>query len=536
MKALSLLFTLLLSFSSYATTKVTASVSQNPVAVGQAFTLEVVADDTLPVNEFDPSVLLRQNFVVGSTATGRQHTSINGKSSTQTRWTTTLLVREEGSYLIPSFTIGGQATIPIKLKAKVIDKLDPSNDQVRMEVSIDQHQVYLGQPVRYTSKIWVANSLDQANIIAPNMLNAKIDKLGDDKQDLEIVDGKRYRTLIRQWLITPEKAGQFDIKGAHLSGLVNDGNYRTRPIDIEAQNLSLKVNPPPANFPGTWLPSSDLLLSEEVQPLQSDYQQGQAFTRIINLTVAGITEKQLPEIELDYGDNFRVYPEPYQDRTIVKDGIVFAQRTLHVALIPINSGQLTLPAWKLPWWDLSKDKLAYAEIEKREIKVSPAPMSSQLNSMPPASTTSAITTAQGDERASKTSLWTWFFALAWLSTLAALIFIWWRYQPQSHKHKVSKDRHTQAKEQPSDSWSSFSSYCQQNQTQLAEQMLNRWVSQQQLTKQFSDLQAELSAINWGKENQPDLDLKDYYQRCLAMKNTLENQAKQAHQSLASLNP
>ena len=191
MKALSVIFILLLSFNGYATTKVTASVSQNPVAVGQAFTLEIVADDTLAASEFDSSVLLRQKFVVGSTSTSRQHTSINGESSTQTRWTTTLLVREEGNYLIPSFNIGGQNTTPIQLKAKTIAAIEPSKDQVRMEVSLDNAEVYIGQPVTYTAKIWVANSLDQANIIAPSMLGAKIEKLGDDKHDLEIIDGKR---------------------------------------------------------------------------------------------------------------------------------------------------------------------------------------------------------------------------------------------------------------------------------------------------------------------------------------------------------
>ncbi|MDO6684738.1 MULTISPECIES: BatD family protein [unclassified Agarivorans] len=529
MKALSLLFILLLSLNSYATTEVTATVSQNPVAVNQAFTLEIVANDTLPASEFDSSVLLRQKFVVGGTSTSRQHSSINGVSSTQTRWTTTLLVRDEGTYLIPSFNIGGQQTIPIQLQAKVIEAIEPSKDQVRMEVSLDNAEVYIGQPVRFTAKIWVANSLDQANIIAPSMLGAKIEKLGDDKQDLEVIDGKRYRTLIRQWLITPEKAGQFEVRGPRLSGLANDINRRARPVDIAAQTLSLEVKAPPADFPGTWLPSTDLLLYEEVQPLQSDYEQGQAFTRIINLTVAGITEDQLPDITLDYGDDFRVYPEAYQDRTIVKDGIVFAQRSLNVALIPVNPGEITLPGWSLAWWDLGKDEQALAKVAERTITVVPAPVNQQLVPIQTNLAAQANTVTEP-----VTSLWTWFFAIAWLITLALLIAIFTRMQKQ--KTAVDSPVNTDFPTVVDDNWQQFADACKQQQSQQAEQALQKWLAQQAPSKEFAALLRILSKSNWGGEQEQRLNLVDFYQRCAALKSTLAKIKEQEQPALSSLNP
>ncbi|WP_221073983.1 BatD family protein [Agarivorans aestuarii] len=530
MKALSVFFILLLSFNAYATTKVTASVSQNPVAVGQAFTLEIVADDTLAASEFDSSVLLRQKFVVGSTSTSRQHTSINGESSTQTRWTTTLLVREEGNYLIPSFNIGGQNTTPIQLKAKVIEAIEPSKDQVRMEVSLDNAEVYIGQPVTYTAKIWVANSLDQANIIAPSMLGAKIEKLGDDKQDLEVIDGKRYRTLTRHWLLTPEKAGEFEVRGPRLSGLANDINRRARPVDIAAQTLSLEVKAPPASFPGRWLPSNDLLLYEEIQPLQSDYQQGQAFTRIINLTIAGITEEQLPEIDIDYGEDFRVYPEAYQDRTIVKDGIVFAQRSLNVAIIPVNEGELTLPGWSLPWWDLSKDQQASADIAPRTITVVAAPVSQQLQTL----SSNQDIAPEVIEKPS-TSLWTWFFALAWLITMALLVWV-------IKRKKVTTTAKTQVEQNDvvatldDNYWSQFSAACNSGQMQLAEQALGKWLTKQELSDSFHNLHKEISAANWASEAKEDFDLMAFLERCQVLKKQFQNKKEQGEAALSSLNP
>ncbi|WP_406611117.1 BatD family protein [Agarivorans sp. JK6] len=529
MKALSVFFILLLSFNAYATTKVTASVSQNPVAVGQAFTLEIVADDTLAASEFDSSVLLRQKFVVGSTSTSRQHTSINGESSTQTRWTTTLLVREEGNYLIPSFNIGGQNTTPIQLKAKTIAAIEPSKDQVRMEVSLDNAQVYIGQPVTYTAKIWVANSLDQANIIAPSMLGAKIEKLGDDKQDLEIIDGKRYRTLTRHWLVTPEKAGEFEVKGPRLSGLANDINRRARPVDIAAQTLSLEVKAPPASFPGTWLPSNDLLLYEEIQPLQSDYQQGQAFTRIINLTIAGITEDQLPEIDIDYGEDFRVYPEAYQDRTIVKDGIVFAQRSLNVALIPVNEGELTLPGWSLPWWDLSKDQQASADIAPRTITVVAAPVNQQLQSLP--SNQQVLPEVQ--EKPS-TSLWTWFFAFAWIITLGLLVWVI-RRKSSNAKQEAQLAPDASAVDLDDDYWAQFAAACKADQKLQAEQALAKWINKQQLTSSFAALHKEISAANWASDDKTDFDLLAFFQQCQALKKQGQGK-KEREEGLSPLNP
>ncbi len=530
MKALSLCFMLLLSFSSYATTKVIATVSQNPVAVEQAFTLEIVADDTLPSSEFDPSVLLRQKFVVGGTSTARQHTSINGQSSTQTRWTTTLLVREAGNYLIPSFNIGGQSTQPIHLKAKKIEAIEPSKDQVRMEVSLDSAEVYLGQPVTFTAKIWVANSLDQANIFAPNMLDAKIEKLGDDQQDIEIVDGKRYRTLIRRWLITPKKAGAYEVRGPRLSGLANDINHRARPIDIAAQTLALTVKAPPADFPGSWLPSTDLLLNEELQPLQSDYQQGQAFTRIITLTIAGITEEQLPEININYGPDFRMYPEPYQDRTIVKDGIVFAQRSLNVALIPVTTGELSLPAWSIPWWNLESDQLATAELKARQISVVPAPVNQALSPITPSSPNNAQPASS-----STSSGWlTWFFGLAWLCTLAA--FVWFVRQTQQRPTIKASGIAAQANKltQP-DYWQQFADACKRGASQQAEQALTHWVNQQQAASQWRSLVKKITAENWANAPQ-QLDLNEFYQACLTYKRETEQTTQREQLSLSSLNP
>lgn len=521
---LALFMALFFSHLAHAATEVTASVSHNPVAEGQPFTLNIEANSNLPANAFDPQLLLRQGFVVGNTSTGRRQTTINGVSTTSTTWTTTLMARTAGDYTIPAFEVGDGRTKAIQLRVKQGDV--QQQQEIRLESSLDRRTVYIGQPAVYSTKVWVASNLEQANIIPPSMLGASFETLGEDQQEMEIVDGKRYRTLTRRWLLTAEQAGSFNISGTRLSGITSDRYGRSLPVDVVADTLAIEVKPIPDGAMLNWLPSTDVFLNDELQPEQSRYQQGEAFTRRITLNIAGITEEQLPDISLDYGDDFRVYPEPYQDKTVVQDGIVFAQRVLSAAIIPSRSGELTLPGWQLDWWNVEQDEAMLAELPSKQIEVD----ASRVNTL--ALPEPAISPSGNTPAAQRQHSWlTWLFGLAWLTTA----FLWLWHSRRTPKQVVESEDETSPTLNHSPAWQAFEKACQRDNAHQAEYQLRRYLQaepNQELEKVLEELSQQLwSPLKDDVSDKPDL--LALLQRCQQVRTQA---ASSKTQVLPPLNP
>ncbi|RKF19670.1 protein BatD [Alginatibacterium sediminis] len=417
--------------------KVSASVNQNPVIAGQAFTLEVVADASLDVSKFDASSLLRAGFVVGSTSTSRNYENINGKSSQETRWITTLLVREAGSYLIPSLNVDGIETQPIQIEAIAMQTMTEDDPAVQMQINIEAETAYVGQALRYQMRLLVADQLEQANILAPNALGAKIEQLGEDERSTEVIQGRRYRVLSRYWLITPQTAGEISITSPHLSGVARTANNSVIAVELEEDPFVLDVKGIPENYDGTWLPSHDVAISESIEPEVLNISAGDGFVRQISITVAGLGVNQLPSLDQDYGADFRAYPEPPVDRTYVKDGVVLSKRVQRTTLIPNKSGNLVLPGISLPWWNTKLDQREIAQIDGRVIIVEPSQTVESIVSV------AAQSTENGTHDLSEkpNSKWSWFFASAWIATLLAWLglFLYKRRQLQGQGLKAQPE-------------------------------------------------------------------------------------------------
>ena len=69
------------------------------------------------------------------------------------------------------------------------------------------------------------------------------------------------------------------------------------------EDIKLNVKPIPIDYQGQWLPSELLSLHQEWQPSPDEFKVGEPITRTITLTVAGLSEEQLPEI--NYGNATR---------------------------------------------------------------------------------------------------------------------------------------------------------------------------------------------------------------------------------------
>ena len=469
--------------------EVQAVIDKNPVIVDESFTLTVSANDDLPRNAFQSDVLTG-SFIVGATSVDRSTSIINGQMERLTRWRVTLIARRPGQYEIPSFNIDGKRTAPI-----VVDVVEPSESPsergpVFVTAEVDNLHPFVQQQVRYTVKLHLAQTLESGSISPPDIDHADLQQASNDEDRQEIVDGQRYRVITRTYFITPRRSGELTIQGSRFDGQVRDSSTRSfatfsRPQSVTAlaPDITLDVQAQPADYDGHWLPSEQVVLSEEWDE-ERRFIVGEPINRVVTLTALGVRDEQLPELTFNYPAELRFYPERTDRDSFTRQGQRFAQAQYRGVLIPAQAGAFELPSVEVTWWDISAERLRTASIPARRIDVhEPAGgLTSPLAqpSEPPQPSTEP-TLLSGPHVTARSGWWiaaTLVFAALWLFTLALAIWLWRRdAQPRRDPTVRNPPQVPVASRQP---LRDLQQACKGNDAPATYSALNRWLKTTEL--------------------------------------------------------
>ncbi|BFT30931.1 BatD family protein [Alteromonas sp. D210916BOD_24] len=356
---------------------VEATIDRNPVMLDEAIRLTITADGSAERDAFDSSPLLK-DFVVGRTSVSSQTSIVNFDTKRTTVWTTTLFPRKEGNFTIPALTIEGKRTQPIQVKVIPVQEQTSVARDYFVTTDIDLKEAYLNQQLLYTVKLYLSSNIERGSLQAPEMQNAEITQLGDDKQYTDIVNGKRYQIIERQFAVVPQASGEFTLRGPIFSGEVMAPNTnqrfgffnRTQQVNRVGPDITVTIKPIPQGIGYPWLPSEMVRVDEE-WPQGDNFIAGEPVTRIITLTALGVVEEQLPEIPEFYPPNFKLYPDQSNTTTVEKDQHLISQRQTSLAIIPTEAGSFVLPEITIPWFNTLTEKTEYATIPARSITVLP---------------------------------------------------------------------------------------------------------------------------------------------------------------------
>ena len=380
------LLTLLLSTAAYADVhSLEATIDRNPVMLDEAIRLTVTADGSADRDAFDSSPLLK-DFVVGRTSVSSQTSIVNFDTKRTTVWTTTLFPRKEGTFTIPSLTIEGKSTQPIQVKVIPVQEQSNVARDYFVTTDIDVKEAYLNQQLLYTVKLFLSSNIERGSLQAPEMQNAEITQLGEDKQYTDIVNGRRYQIIERQFAVVPQASGEFTLRGPIFTGEVMAANTnqrfgffnRTQQINRVGPDITVNIKPIPQGIDYPWLPSEMVRVDEE-WPQGDSFVAGEPVTRIVTLTALGVVEEQLPDIPEFYPPNFKLYPDQSNTTTVEKDQSLISQRQTSLAIIPTQPGNFVLPEITIPWFNTLTQQTEYATIPARSITVAPASGANNAN-------------------------------------------------------------------------------------------------------------------------------------------------------------
>ena len=361
---------LLCAIPSFAATKLQASVDKNPVLAGEFFMLNISVDDNVKGEQPDTSVLLK-DFVVGPTSLSTRTNIINGSINKQTTWSVKLMTRTEGQYTIPSFTVSGLSSQPIDLTVTKRAANADNNNDIFVKTSLSSNSLYVQEAGVYTLKLYLAKELLDGSLSTPSMEDAQLTQLGKQTESYELVDGKRYLVITREYLIQPQKSGPYTIAAPVFQGRVQQ-NYRQLEVSAIGEDQQIEIKPIPSDYKGAWLPSELVNLGEEWQPSDDTIEVGTPITRTITLTALGVTKEQLPDIEMPTINGIRSYPDQKENNNAVRNGRVVSQQTASYALLPQTPGTYTLPEIKLPWFNTKINRISFATLPARKITVTPS--------------------------------------------------------------------------------------------------------------------------------------------------------------------
>ena len=406
-----------------------AWLEQPQVTLGQAVTLNVETDAVSATPDLTP---LMRDFDVEGQSDSRSVRMVNGRMSASTTFSLTLRPRRAGTLAIPALQVGNERTAPLTLEVSATATAGAaSNGLVFVETEVDDPNPYVQQSVGVTVRLYYATPLVSGQLDLDPPDGALLQRVGEIVQSSREIDGRRYSTAERRFLLVPERSGALIVPGARFEGRGAGGwmddllGGNSRQVNITGAPRTLQVRPQPAGAPQPWLPVRDLRMRYTAVPQQ--LRTGEAGTLTIETTVVGATQAQLPELPTPSIPGAQVFAEPPQFEERFVGGTPQVTLTRRYSVVPSQAGRLVVPGTAMAWWDVRAGAARRATLPDLTLPVVVGTGSPPSVPVAGAARGAATLPAGTDddillegERRVPPRMWPWLaagFALLWLITL-----------------------------------------------------------------------------------------------------------------------
>jgi hypothetical protein len=364
---------------------VTARVERDAVPITD--TLELLIEQTGTHTSAEPDLsVLADEFEVLESSQNSQVNIVNGRTTSRIQWVVRLAPTSPGDKVIPSIPIGKQRSAPIRVR--VLPARAPPGvgnlPDLFLESAAEPLDPYVQAQSTYTLRLYHLGQLQEGSLADPALQDTIVESLGEDLHYTSQRGKRRYRVIERRYALFPQSSGTLRIPPVTFSGRAMPGArdgadpyggifQRTQPVRAQAPAIELHVRPRPAGAAtGPWLPAQMLEIIEEWAPNPPAFRVGQPVTRMFTVRARGLIAAQLPEIPVPKHELLKTYPDQPVTLTTAQGVHVVGKRVEKHALVPSQSGPLTLPELRIPWWDTLGDLARVAVVPARTIQVEPA--------------------------------------------------------------------------------------------------------------------------------------------------------------------
>jgi hypothetical protein len=188
----------------------------------------------------------------------------------------------------------------------------------------------------------------------------------------EQIDGSTYNVQQHELALFVLQPGVYEVP-PFLVRFASTPRFGESPVEhrLTTQALQVEVRLPPGaeHLPGLTA-SRALHLTQTWQPEPGKVARlGDAFRRTITLTAPDVPGMVLPPLPLAKVDGLAVYPQPPVVQDQVERGAFTGQRTRTATYVCERPGVVTLPALRLPWWDVEHQTLVQATLPALTLEI-----------------------------------------------------------------------------------------------------------------------------------------------------------------------
>ena len=371
MKHISLiLFLLLLTGNSYA--GIVATVDRNQIVVGETFNLTISLDEN--TSEEPDLSELNQVFKVLGISRSSSTKIINGEYTVEKSWQISLMPNGIGRNTIPPIKLGKQSSKPIQITVTRSDPNAKVNGDIYIEIVIDKSRAFVKEQMILTVKLFYSIALSEGNLSEPIAANIIVMQLDKGATYTSNINGKNYTVIERHYALFAEKSGTLNLNPIIFNGRDNTSRrsfsmFSTgKPVRAISKPLSIEIKPIPQQSIGKdWIPATKVQISQEWT--KQPYKVGEPITRTITLYIEGLSETQIPDIDLGDIDGVRVYPEQPQSQTEKTPQTVKSWKQVKLAMIPTHAGSIRIPEYQLEWYNTNTNKIEHTKLPPMTIQV-----------------------------------------------------------------------------------------------------------------------------------------------------------------------
>lgn len=382
------------------------SLSANQITYGER--LEVSFSDNKPIQEAPDMSVLQKDFIIRGQQQLANTSIINGTKTEEYQLILSLFPRQTGTFQIGPFQWHGQ-TLPAQ-KIVVRENGAPSTSTVqvtdltqqdtqqktvenrifKVEALIPNENIYTGETVLYTVRLFENSGLSQAQIQTPPSSQYTLAAIENgDKMAQTTYQNQPVRFYERQFLLTPQETGKITILPAGVLGLVPDKTKQKLPsrslfpdvfghdaffeaafgptykeVYQQSNALHLTVHGKPTDWNGWWLPSSKVTLTEQYK-LPAQLGIGTAIERQVKLQALGIESHKLPLLVQPANNHIKSYANPdKRSNMITSEGIVGTEEITFI-IVPSVTGEIRIPAIQVVWFNTHTKQQEITELPER---------------------------------------------------------------------------------------------------------------------------------------------------------------------------
>ena len=242
-------------------------------------------------------------------------------------------------------------------------------------VSVSPRNVYVGQPCKYTVKVYTDTWFTQGAVFQPFSLNDAFIVPANNQVGTERINGKTYSFVAHNYWVYPYNAGELLLPQQKI--VVHSpapAQYKATAKTIISKTANLNVTPnPPHISADNWIVAQRLNRTESWSGKTTNLKVGDVIERSVNINAYGTMASFMPELNWDKIDGISVYPQSPKitTETPERSTAIIANQKQTVAYLFEKEGTFTIPAVNIGYWDVNQHRWVDRSLPSLTVEVAP---------------------------------------------------------------------------------------------------------------------------------------------------------------------